>query len=186
MLAHLFNWLTISTAVLAHSITSAHELQHWVKVASDRLKAASKGIQSPFLILVLCLRAIRSLSWWWWWWWCSWVFSLLANSNVDEQAQQEGSKKGATGHPVALSMNRVRVERLRRNTNTLTEAILKLSAWPELWARGSDGLICGGTKSSFYLVFLTYLSFYHLSWLIRACLLTTESRELNYILIPLI
>lgn len=31
------------------------------------------------------------------------------------------------------------------------EVILKLPAWPELWAKLRAGLACGGTKSSFYL-----------------------------------
>lgn len=96
-----FNLLTISTAVLAHSIPPAHELQHGVKVATDRLKAVSDGVQSPVPSLVLCLCTIRSLTWW-----CcssSWVLSLLTDGAVDEEAQQEqeGSEKGPAGHPGA-------------------------------------------------------------------------------------
>lgn len=34
---------TISAAVLAHSVTSAHELQHGVKVSADGLKAVAEG-----------------------------------------------------------------------------------------------------------------------------------------------
>lgn len=99
-MANIKLFLTISTAVLAHAITSSHELQHGVKVAADSLKAASERIHSPLLIFLLC--AIRSLArrrrWW-----CRRVLGLLAEGAVGQQAEeeQERSETGPTGHPVS-------------------------------------------------------------------------------------
>lgn len=93
---------TVSTAILAHSIFSTHELQHRVKVAADRLKAASEGVQPPVLALILCLgAAIRGWTRWRWCWF--WVSSLLARSSEGQQAHQEGNEKAPACHPVARS-----------------------------------------------------------------------------------
>lgn len=93
------DYLTVSTAVLANSIPPAHELQHRVEVAADWLKAIPDGVQSPLLAVVLGLRVIGALTRWW----SSWIFSLLADGTVGEQAQQEQERdeEGPAVHPGA-------------------------------------------------------------------------------------
>lgn len=111
--------LTISTAVLAHSIASAHKLQHGVKVSIDGFKASPHGVQSP-LVLILCLggvdRGRRA-----WVHWCRFL-SVLGEGPLDGEAQnQKESKGGPVCHIVvqrsggaardtALTIHRVQLE----------------------------------------------------------------------------
>lgn len=91
--------LTVSTAVLAHSIPPAHELQHRVEVAADWLKARPDGVQSPIPVVALGLRVIGALTRRW----SSWIFSLLTDGTVAKEAQQEQERdeEGPAVHPGA-------------------------------------------------------------------------------------
>ena len=110
--------LTISTAVLAHSITSAHKLQHGVKVSIDGFKASPNGVQSP-LVLILCLGGVdRGLAWVHW---CRFL-SVLGEGLLDGEAQNQKESKGGpvyhievqrsegTARDTALMIHRVQLE----------------------------------------------------------------------------
>lgn len=111
--------LTESTAELAHSITSTHELQHGVKVAADWLKASSQGMHPPLFILVFLLCAISGRSWCW----CCRVLGLLTERADDKKAQQEQkrSKKSPTGHLVSVYDHRQRAETEEKHTHSLRQ-----------------------------------------------------------------
>lgn len=91
---------TVATAVLAHSIAPAHQLQHRVEVASDGLQAPPEGVQPPVFCLVLGRGPVGGCSRGG----CGLLGGLAQGSALEggreqQQQQQQGSEEGPAGHP---------------------------------------------------------------------------------------
>lgn len=89
-----FRCPTVATAVLAHSVTAAHQLQDRVEVAADGLEAPPEGVQPPLVRLVFGRGDVGDG--------CG-LLGRLADGSVagEEGHQQQRSDEGPAGHPAA-------------------------------------------------------------------------------------
>lgn len=130
---------TVATAVLAHSITPTHQLQDRVKVTADWLQAPPEWVHSPVVCVIFGRGAVRS----WAWSGCGLLGHLADGSVVEgDRQQQQRSNEGPTGHPEDCSQTERRQRTGSKHTGWTTE----------LRTRYSDDLICGGSKSSVWVV----------------------------------